>query len=216
MARRRQSSGRREYPRTARVNELVREIIGDELERIDDPRLEMVSITAVDIEQELTQGVVFFSSFNGPDADQNVLAALSEHRARLQASIARQSRMRRTPSLRFSPDGGVRDGMRIEEILRDIGPLPETEQNLDDPNGPYKIRPERRDPLDDDLDEDDDDLEDEDDDLADDEDADDGGLDPASELDLDDALALDDALDAANQVAPDGPKSTEGDHGHGS
>ena len=39
MARRRQSSGRREYPRTARVNELVREVVAEELERIGDERL---------------------------------------------------------------------------------------------------------------------------------------------------------------------------------
>ncbi|MEZ5262790.1 MAG: hypothetical protein R2755_13700 [Acidimicrobiales bacterium] len=39
MNRRRRSHGSsaRDYPRTARVNELLREIIGDELERIDDP-----------------------------------------------------------------------------------------------------------------------------------------------------------------------------------
>ncbi len=203
MARRRQSSGRREYPRTARVNELVREIIGDELERIGDPRLEMVSVTAVDIEQELTQGVVYFSSFDGPDADQIVLTALAEHRARLQSAIARQSRMRRTPALRFSPDGGVRDGMRIEEILRDIGPLPETEQNLDDPDGPYKIRPERRDVDDVDLD----DADAEDGDVGD-EDTGGTGLPLDVELDLDDALALDDALDAATK--------TQGNDGHGS
>ena len=55
MARRRHSGGAREYPRTARVNELVREIVADELERIDDPRLEWVSVTAVEVTTELSQ-----------------------------------------------------------------------------------------------------------------------------------------------------------------
>lgn len=122
MARRRQSGGRREYPRTARVNELVREIVAEELERIDDSRLELVSVTGVEVEQELTQGVVYFSSLVGEEADAEVLGALHEHRARLQSAIARQSRMRRTPALRFAPDGGVRGGERIEELLREIQP----------------------------------------------------------------------------------------------
>ena len=123
MARRRSGSGRREYPRTARVNELVREIVGDELERIGDSRLEMVSVTAVDVEQELTQAVVYFSSLSGEEGDPVVLAALAEHRARLQGAIARQARLRRTPALRFTPDAGVRGGQRIDEILRSLGPL---------------------------------------------------------------------------------------------
>ncbi|MPY95239.1 MAG: 30S ribosome-binding factor RbfA [Acidimicrobiia bacterium] len=122
MARRRSSGGRREYPRTARVNELVREIVAEELERIDDTRLEMVSVTAVEVEQELTQGVVYFSSLAGEEADAEVLGALHQHRARLQSAIGRQSRMRRTPALRFAPDGGVRGGKRIEELLAELQP----------------------------------------------------------------------------------------------
>ena len=35
----------RDYPRTARLNTLVREIIADELERIDDERLQLVTLT---------------------------------------------------------------------------------------------------------------------------------------------------------------------------
>src|SRR5690606_7588862 len=136
MARRRQSGGRREYPRTARVNELVREIVADELERIDDPRLELVSVTAVQVEQELTQGVVYFSSLVGEDSDAEVLGALHQYRTRLQSAIARQSRMRRTPALRFAPDGGVRGGERIEELLRGLQPS----GPLVAPGGPAGLR----------------------------------------------------------------------------
>jgi len=145
MARRRHSGGgRREYPRTARVNELVREIIAEELERIDDPRLEMVSVTGVEVEQELTQGVVFFSSLTGEEADAEVLGALAEHRSRLQAAIGRQSRMRRTPALRFRPDAGVRGGARIEELLRAVEPIiaaPDVAALAESRPSPYRERP---------------------------------------------------------------------------
>lgn len=127
MNRRRRSHGSstRDYPRTARVNELLREIIGDELERIDDPRLEWVSITGVEVNPELTSAMVFYSALDGADADPIVLEALAERRVRLQSSIARQARMRRTPELHFGPDRGVREGIRVEELLRDLGPLPD-------------------------------------------------------------------------------------------
>ena len=43
----------RKYPRTLRVNEVVREMIADELERLADPRLELVTITGVDVSPDL-------------------------------------------------------------------------------------------------------------------------------------------------------------------
>ena len=124
MARRRHGGSSREYPRTARVNELVREIVAEELERIDDSRLEWVSVTAVEVSPELSSGVVYFSSLAGPEGDAEVLEALAETRVRLQRAIGTQARLRRTPELSFRADSGVREGFRVEEILREIGPLP--------------------------------------------------------------------------------------------
>ena len=136
MARRRRGGSSREYPRTARVNELVREIVAEELERIDDSRLEWVSVTAVEVSPELSSGVVYFSSLAGPEGDAEVLEALAEARVRLQRAIGTQARLRRTPELSFRADSGVREGFRVEEILREIGPLPG-----DEPTGPVDAGP---------------------------------------------------------------------------
>ncbi len=108
------------YPRTARVNELCREIVADELERLDDDRLEMVTITYVAVDPDLRHAVVEFSRL-GRDED---LAgeALVEHRVRLQAAIARQARLRRTPELSFRPDEVIRAGARIDKLLREHRP----------------------------------------------------------------------------------------------
>jgi len=120
--RRRSGSTRREYPRTARVNELVREIVADELERIDDDRLELLAVTAVDVEADLRHATIYFDTLQGEEGDDEVLEALGEHRVRLQAAIGRQARLRRTPELAFRPDPAVRSGERIEAILREIPP----------------------------------------------------------------------------------------------
>lgn len=117
---RRKTSGR-PYRRTERVNELVREIVAEQLQVIDDDRLELVTITGVQVDPELRTGVVYFDSAVSEGADDEiVLAGLAEHRVRLQAAIGSQARMRRTPELSFRPDEGVRAGQRIEEILRDL------------------------------------------------------------------------------------------------
>ena len=106
------------YPRGARVGATLREIIADELVRIDDERLSFVSITGIDVDPELNRAIVFFDSLEGEDGDEVILEALGEHRIRLQSSIARQIRAKKTPILDFRPDLVIRSAERIDEILR--------------------------------------------------------------------------------------------------
>jgi ribosome-binding factor A len=129
MARRRSTnrSTARDYPRTARLNELLREIIGEELERIDDDRLDVVTIISVDTESDLRRAVVYYDCLDGEAGDEDALAALADARVRLQAAIGRQARVKRTPELRFVADPAVRSGARIEAVLADIGPISEVE-----------------------------------------------------------------------------------------
>lgn len=107
------------YPRTARLNELIREIVADELERIGDDNLEHIAITGVDVEADLRSAVVWFDTFGGPDEDDMVIATLGEYRVRMQSAIGRQARAKRTPLLSFRPDVAIRAGERIDAVLRD-------------------------------------------------------------------------------------------------
>lgn len=117
MARRGSGGTSRQYPRTARLNELLREIIADELERLDDDRLVMLTVTSVDIDGDLRRAVVFFDSLQGEEGDEEVLDALGEIRWRLQGAIGRQARIKHTPELSFRPDPAVRAGAHIESLL---------------------------------------------------------------------------------------------------
>jgi ribosome-binding factor A len=119
---RRTAGTAREYPRTARLNELVREIVADELERIDDERLPLLTVTSVEVERDMRRAVVFYDCLDGEAGDDLTLQALGEARRRLQTAIGRQARMKRTPELVFQPDPAVRSGERIDLILRDVEP----------------------------------------------------------------------------------------------
>ena len=107
----------RHYPRTARVNEVLREVLAEALERLegDDARLGMLTITAVRAEPDLRHATVLFSSL--PDGAEE---ALVEHRVALQAAIAQQVRLKRTPQLAFVADPAVASGQRVEDILRGL------------------------------------------------------------------------------------------------
>lgn len=93
-------------------------MIAEELVRIDDERLEFVTITNIDVDNELNRAVVHFDSLGGEEADAGILAVLEEHRRRIQASINRQIRAKKTPVLVFRPDDVIRSAERIEGILR--------------------------------------------------------------------------------------------------
>ncbi len=107
----------RRFPRSARVNELCREIVAEELERIDDPRLELVTITHIGVDPDLRRAVVEFARLG--QGEDEAAVALAEHRVRLQAAIGRQARLRRTPELSFRLDEAIRTAARIEQLLRE-------------------------------------------------------------------------------------------------
>lgn len=112
---------RRGFARGDRLGELLREILADELARIDDDRLTFVTITGVEVDRDLAFADVYFSTV---DLDAEVEAAAAEtlarHRRRLQSAVGRQAHVRRVPALRFHPDEGMRAGARVEMILRSL------------------------------------------------------------------------------------------------
>ncbi len=128
-------SGARQYPRTARLNELCQQIIAEEVERIDDERLELVTITFVRVDRDMSRALVLFTSLG--EAEEEAKAALEAQRVRLQAAIGRQASMRRTPELRFEVDHVVETGNRIEQLLRDAPPVRTEHPELTD--GRYRL-----------------------------------------------------------------------------
>ena len=117
MARRR-SNRTREYQRSARLNELLREIIAEELERIDDDRLDWVSVVSVEVDNELTKARVYLSSLE--ENEDEIVKVLSEYRGQFRKVIGRSARIRRVPDLVFMIDPSIRSGNRIEEILSEL------------------------------------------------------------------------------------------------
>ncbi|MFT7475036.1 MAG: ribosome-binding factor A [Verrucomicrobiales bacterium] len=114
-----QSSGRDQgAQRSSRLNELLREIIADELNRIDDDRLQWVSITHVKTDRSLDRAIVSFTAALGDEDEEAALVDIfEEHRKRLQSAIGRQTTLRRTPPLTFVPDIQLRSANRIEDLL---------------------------------------------------------------------------------------------------
>lgn len=110
--------------RTARVGELIRRVVASELEQIEDDRLDLVSITGVDVDRDLHRAVVYFTTFDRDD-DPEIDEAFDELRGRLRHEVSTQTRLRRAPELEFRADDTLRAAERIEDILRESRPAGE-------------------------------------------------------------------------------------------
>jgi ribosome-binding factor A len=101
-----------------KVNSTLREVLAEEVERMSDSRLEMVSITGVETSPNLRHAVVYIDVLGNDASD--ALSALQHASHRLQSVVARQVRMKYTPVLEFALDPGVTGGERIDAILRSL------------------------------------------------------------------------------------------------
>ena len=122
----------RRYSRTLRVNEVVREALAEELDRMSDPRLEMVTLTGVEVSPDLRHAFVYYATLANPDETHVALRSAASH---LRGSLGRQVTLKYLPALEFRVDPGISAGRRVEEILRDLHREGRSGANGDGPEG---------------------------------------------------------------------------------
>ena len=106
--------------RMRRVNEAIREILGDAITtELKDPRIGFVTVTEVDTSPDLRAARVYVSVLGDPEERERSLAGLRSSHGVLQGKIARAMRMKRTPTLTFEYDESVERGDRISRLLED-------------------------------------------------------------------------------------------------
>ncbi|HLL98214.1 MAG TPA: 30S ribosome-binding factor RbfA [Rubrobacteraceae bacterium] len=109
--------------RTRRVESQLKEIVGEEVGALSDPRIRgLVTVTGVHVSPDLAQATVFYSVLAGADAEE-AQAGLGSAAGRIQAAVGTQTRLKRTPRLRFEPDPVVEQVARIESALREVRPV---------------------------------------------------------------------------------------------
>ena len=104
--------------RMKRVNEVIREVIGDAItSELEDPRIGFVTVTAVDTSPDLRSARVFVSVLGDAEERERTLAGLRASHGPLQAKIAREVRIKYTPTLSFHYDEGPERGVRLAQLL---------------------------------------------------------------------------------------------------
>src|SRR3954469_11635346 len=94
--------------RMRRVNESIREILGDAIAtELKDPRIGFVTVTDVNTSPDLRTARVYVSVLGSEAERESSLAGLRSAHGFLQGKIASAMRMKRTPTLTFEYDESV-------------------------------------------------------------------------------------------------------------
>ena len=105
-----------------RVNESLRQVLSEGVGQLKDPRIGFVTITAVKASPDLRHARVYVSVLGTEPKRERTLAALQAAHSVLQARIARELRMKRTPQLAFEYDPSVERGVRMTKLIDDLAP----------------------------------------------------------------------------------------------
>lgn len=108
--------------RMRRVDEAVRQVLSDAVAHdLQDPRIGFVTVTDVKTTADLRHSHVYVSVLGSPAEREDTLAGLASAHGPLQRRIARELRLKHTPTLEFHYDETTDRAMRLEELIEGGG-----------------------------------------------------------------------------------------------
>jgi ribosome-binding factor A len=114
--------------RMRRVNESVRAVLAEAVLELKDPRIGFVTVTGVTTSPDLRTATVYVSVLGSERKRTASLAGLAAAHGPLQARLASELRLKRTPTLTFEYDPSVERGVRMTKLIDELAPD-------DDPDG---------------------------------------------------------------------------------
>jgi len=111
--------------RNERLNEQLRREISDILRRdVRDPRVGIPTVTRAEVTPDLWMARVFVRV--GVETDRApALEGLQAAAPFIRRELSARLKVRRVPELQFELDKTLEHASRIEELLREVGPIPE-------------------------------------------------------------------------------------------
>lgn len=108
-------------PRSARLGEVIKVEVSEILHRqLKDPRIGFVSVTDVEVSQDLSFVRVFVSVLGDETARKDTMTALEKATGFVRSEIGKRVKLRHTPEITFLHDNSIERGSRISKILNDL------------------------------------------------------------------------------------------------
>ena len=92
------------------------------LPELKDPRIGLITVTAVDTAPDLRHATVYVSVLGSSRKQRASLLGLEAAHGVLQSRLARELRLKRTPQLTFEYDPTVERGVRMSRLIDELAP----------------------------------------------------------------------------------------------
>ena len=106
--------------RMEKVQKLARQVLGEAIQDLKDPRVGFATVTAVRITPDLRQARVWVSVFGSEEEQKITMEGLKSATPHLRGELGRQVRMKYLPELTFELDTGAQEAEHLEEILHKL------------------------------------------------------------------------------------------------
>ena len=106
--------------RMEKVQKLARQVLGEEIQNLKDPRIGFATVTFVKITPDLRQARVFVSVLGTDEEVTSTMAGLNSARPHLRTELGRQMRTKYLPELIFELDNKTAEAQRLDEIFHQI------------------------------------------------------------------------------------------------
>lgn len=106
--------------RMEKVQKLARQVLGEAIQELKDPRVGFVTVTSVRITPDLRHARVRVSVLGTEEEQTETMAGLNSAKPHLRGELGRQVRMKYLPELAFELDHQAEDAEHLEELLRKI------------------------------------------------------------------------------------------------
>lgn len=108
--------------RVGRVGEQIKKEMSQILQsELKDPRIGFLTVTGVDVTNDLSQAKVYLSIMGTDQQKEDSLKALAKATGFIRSELGKRIRLRKTPELLFAIDTSIEYGSRIEELLHKLG-----------------------------------------------------------------------------------------------
>ena len=107
--------------RAERLQEFLKAELSQIIQHLlKDPRIGFVSITDVEVAQDLRHARIFVSVLGDDLAKEQTMAGLRSAQGFMRAEIARRMQTRYTPEIAFKLDQSIERGTRVVTLIRDV------------------------------------------------------------------------------------------------
>jgi ribosome-binding factor A len=106
--------------RVEKVQKVAREVLGETIQNLKDPRIGFVTVTAVRMTRDLQHARVFVSVFGSEEERDETMAGLKSATPFLRSELGREIRLKFLPELTFELDTGPETAERLERLIKQI------------------------------------------------------------------------------------------------